>query len=642
MNYKRLVSVILASIFVLNAASCSLRRPTESTAAPEIPSNTIEAPTLPSESTVETTVPTATPEPTPGVKPTYIGLSAEEIVELMTLEEKASQMVQGTNYNLSRDEMSANCYGSVLSYDGNWPSIEYSRWHNIISNYQIAALSSDTGIPFIYGNDCLHGLNMVIGNTIFPHNINLGAANDVELMREMGVITGSNMLYTGMLWNFAPCVAAAQDPRWGRTYESYSSDNSIIEPLALAFTEGLMDQGIIPCPKHFFGDGYVVFGTGEGDNLIDRGDASMTQDQIDECLALYQSLIDLGVQSIMISHSSLDGTKMHEYEFYINYLKTEMGFEGVVLSDWDSIHNCSGETLKDNVIHCVNCGIDMFMEETTYEEVRDYIIEGVNEGLISEERINDAVTRILKMKMAAGLFEDPYQESRTPAYDFNSDHEHEVARTLATESMVPLKLNSDVTLTEGMRVFVTGPASDDTGVLCGGWTYVWQGGSDADLGMRWCAEGPSILRALQTAADEIGFEIVTDESEIDTCDVVILVVGEMPYAEWLGDSEDISITGALALEGNLEAIELAANSGLPTTTLIVAGRNVIISDYIDSWDNVIMCYLPGSEGGNAVADILTGNATFSGHLAMPYYSSVDQIGTGRYWLGIGYSAADEA
>lgn len=644
MRHRRLVCLFLALLIVFNVASCSLndlKRNPEVTAAPTVPENTISAPTLETEAE-ETVVTEITPEPTPWINPTYIGLSPEEIVELMSLEAKCAQMVQGTNYNMSRDEMQEFCYGSVLSYNAEWPSLTYDRWYNLTSRYQLAALSSDVAIPYIYGNDCLHGINMASDNVIFPHNINLGAANDVELVREMGVITGSNMLYTGMLWNFAPCVAAAQDPRWGRTYESYSSDNDIITPLAVAFSEGLMDQGIIVCPKHFLGDGYVVYGTGEGERIIDRGDAQMTEDQIAECLAVYQALIDAGVQSIMISHSALNGIKMHEYEFYIKYLKNEMGFDGVVLSDWDSIHNCSGEDLKSNVILCVNAGIDMFMEESTYGDVYEYLLEGVNEGLIPMERIDDAVTRIIRMKQQADLFEDPYVENRNPAYEYNSEHSNEVARTLATESMVPLKLNTDITLTEGMRVFVTGPAANDTGVLCGGWTYVWQGGTDAQTGMAWCNQGPSILRALEIAAEEIGFEIVTDEAEISSCDVAILVVGETPYAEWEGDTEDLSITGSMGLEGNLEAIEACANAGIPTTTLIVAGRNVIISDYVNQWDNVIMCYLPGSEGGNAVADLLTGNASFSGHLAMPYYSSIDQIGTGSAWLNVGYSAADEA
>ena len=196
-------------------------------------------------------------------------------------------------------------------------------------------------------------------------------------------------------------------------------------------------------------------------------------------------------------------------------------------------------------------------------------------------------------------------------------------------------------LTEGMRVFVTGPAADDMGVLCGGWTNNWQGMSDEEAGMEW-RSGNTILEALEDAADEIGFEIVTDADEIDTCDVVLLCVGEIPYAEWYGDAENLSITGDLALPGNAEAIALAEEADIPTITLIVAGRNVLISNYIDDWATVIMCYLPGTEGGNAVADVLTGAAEAGGTLPMPYYSSEGQIGSSEVWHDVGYSATVSA
>lgn len=193
----------------------------------------------------------------------------------------------------------------------------------------------------------------------------------------------------------------------------------------------------------------------------------------------------------------------------------------------------------------------------------------------------------------------------------------------------------------GKKVFVCGPAANDSGALCGGWTYVWQGSSDQDLdGEKWCVEGPTILEALQEAAENDGYEIITDSARIEECDFVLLCVGEKPYAEWNGDTEDLSITGKLGLAGNEEAITLAKESGKPTLTLIVAGRNVLINDYIEDWDEIVMCYLPGSEGGNAAYDILTGKVDFYGRLPMPYYASIEQIGTEECWLARGFSAAD--
>ena len=635
---KKLISSVLICSMIMGAAACNAPKKHVETTPQDLP-RPIQT-TEPSEETIpEETLPDY-----PCINPSFEDLTAEEICAMLTVEQKANQMIQGANYKMPLDDMQINCYGSVLSYYSSWPALTHEEWKDVTSRYQNAALLSDTRIPYIYGNDCVHGVNMASGTVIFPYNINLGAANDQTLTFEMGLLTGSDMLYTGILWNFAPVCTAAKDPRWGRTYECYSSDESLVIPLATSFARGLMSQGIAPCAKHFMGEGYCVFGTGEGDFLIDRGDAQMTEEEIQKCLDVYKAMIDAGVPSIMISHAAVNGVKMHENGDLIWILKNEYGFKGVIVSDWESLRNCSGSTLKENIVLCVNAGVDMLMEAEVFEESRNVLIEAINDGSIPMERIDDAVTRIIQFKMDLGIFDDPFLDEATPSYEWNSAHAHEVARTLAAESMVPLVLPEDgaFTLEEGMKVFVCGPAANDSGAMCGGWTYIWQGCSDQDIGdQHWCTEGPTILEALQTAADEIGFEIITDEEEIKDCDLVILCVGEKPYAEWYGDSEDISITGELALDGNEEAIELAKSSKKDVLTLIIAGRNVIIDEYVDDWDEVIMCYLPGSEGGNAVADILTGKAEFFGRLPMPYYSSVDQIGTDECWLPLGFSAAEK-
>lgn len=580
----------------------------------------------------------------------YAEMTPEEICAALTLEQKAAQMMQPTINNTLPSVMSDTDYGSVLGRIDDWPMPSVEEWKAIVNDYQDYAMMSDAKIPFIYGNDSVHGVNFASGCVIFPHNINVGAANDNDLAEKYGKVVGSDIAHTGMLLNFAPCVATANDPRWGRTYESYSSDSKRVINMSTAYTKGLLSEGIIVCPKHFFGDGMTAFNTGEDPliMLLDRGNAELTEAQIQEQLGIYQALIDEGVQVIMLSHSSLNGTKMHENAKYITYLKEDMGFEGIVLTDWDSIMNCSGSSYKENVILGVNAGIDMFMTSTEHEAALQYIIDGVNEGKISEDRINDAVTRIIRVKKEAGLFDDPYLEDLEPSYSFGSEKSHSVARELAAESYVPLKVGKNMYIEPGMRVFVTGPAADDVGALCGGWTYWWQGVSDADMHnyygideKHW-AEGNSILEALQKAAKENGFEVVTDKSQISTCDMVILCIGEKPYAEWYGDTADLSLTGSLGLSGNKEAINLARDSGLPTLTLIVAGRNVIIDEYIGQWDSCIMLYLPGTEGGNAVADVLTKKASLEGTLPMPYYSSVNQIGTGKCWHDVGWNAYQDS
>lgn len=646
MKKKRIEAIASTLAVVTMFSACSTATKTTESEETEITaaSSVVE--------TVETTEATeSTTEPTevedvvayPTINPAYIGMTAEDICAQMSIEEKAAQMIVAEIECMRSSAVENHCYSAAFGkpFNTSYDVYDDAEWMEVFRNYQAAALSSETGLPILFGNDSVHGVDLASGTVVYPHNINLGATGDADLVYEIGVLTGCDMLHTGLIWNFAPVVATAVDPRWGRTYECYSSDLGIVTEMSLAYTSGMLSEGVIVCPKHFFADGNVLYGTGENsdaERLIDRGDAQLTDAEIAELLAVYQSLIDCGAQTIMLSHSSLNGVKMHENEYYISYLKNEMGFDGIVCTDYNSIHNCSGEDYRANIILCVNAGCDMLMEPQDYEEACAIIVDAYNNGEISEERINDAVTRILRVKIEAGLMEDPYLENITPTYEYNSDYAHEVARQAAAESFVVLKNDGPMEITEGMRVFVVGPAADDTGALCGGWTYSWQGATDEDFGMEWIPSCRSIIEALEDVADENGFEIVTDPDEIDTCDLVLLCVGETSYTEWYGDTEDMSITGALGLEGNEEAIAFAAESGLPTLTLIIAGRNVIISDYIDNWDSVIMCYLPGSEGGHAVADVLTGAAEATGTLPMPYYSSVDQIGTDNYWLPIGYSA----
>lgn len=575
----------------------------------------------------------------------YTGLTAEQIVATLTLEQKAAQMVQGALYNLDYDDMEEFGYGSVLSHYGMFPELSVSSWRDITDAYQDAALASDAGIPMLYGQDSVHGVNFTSGCVIFPHNINIGAANDPELTEEYGAIVGSEMIHAAQIFNFAPVVNNCIDPRWGRTYECYSSEFDLCDSMATAFITGQLSEGVIVCPKHFFAEGYVVYGTGENsegiNRLIDRGDSQPTQEQIDECLAVYQHMIEIGAQTIMISHTSLWGTKMHENAEYIQILKNDFGFEGFIISDWDSIEKCSGSNLYENVCLAVNAGIDMLMEAGNYEQARQCIVEAVENGDISEERVDDAVRRIIQVKIDVGLFDDPYIENFDTTYEFNSDRSHEVARLLAAESIVPMKLGDYATIEPGMRVLVMGPAADDTGILCGGWTYGWEGAADSELGYRAVPEGVTILDGLEAAADEIGFEVVTDPDMAESCDLVILCVGEYPYAEWNGDTPSLSITdGSQTLDGNEQAINDAADLDLPIVTLVVAGRNLIVEDYIDEWDSCYFCYLPGSEGGNGIADILVGNVPMTGTLPMPYYTSEDDIGTENYLYGVGWSAAN--
>ena len=439
-----------------------------------------------------------------------------------------------------------------------------------------------------------------------------------------------------MLWNYSPCIAQSADPRWGRTYESYGSDLETITKLSTAYTKGLIDGGLVVCAKHFFADGNAEYGTGEkGDTemLIDRGDARLTDSEIKELLKVYQAQIDAGVQTIMISHSSLNGVKMHENKEYIMKLKKEMGFEGFIVSDWESVQHISGSSYREQVVTSINAGIDMLMEVERFDEAKQIIVDAVKSGEISEERMDDAVTRIIKVKKEEGLFEDPFLEkAETVQKETGSLEYRKVAEKLVEESLVLLKNDSDVLpLKEGTKVYITGPAANDASAQCGGWTIEWNGSSKKEI------EGVTTIQdAFERYAEDYGIEIITDKKKARYADVVLLCAGEQAYAEWNGDTADLELFGALGLPDNKKAIEEAKALGKPTVVCIIAGRNVIIrSENFDDWDSVVMCYLPGSEG-KGISDVLCGCADFEGKLPSPWYGSISQIGTDQFFLERGY------
>ena len=563
----------------------------------------------------------------------YASMSPEEIVASLSLEQKAAQMVMPAVYNISAENMKDHDYGSILSTVG---SVDAASWRRAVDEYQNAALLSDVGIPFIYGQDDVHGVNYCLNAVYFPHNIGQGAANDEELAYQVGLITADEAKLCHMLWNFSPCIAQSADPRWGRTYESYGSDLETITRLSTAYARGLLDGGLVVCAKHFLADGNVEYNTGEKgepEMLLDRGDAKLTDDEINELLKVYQAQIDAGVQTIMISHSSLNGVKMHENKEYIMMLKNEMGFEGFIVSDWESIQHVSGSSYREQIITSVNAGIDMLMEVERFDEARQIIVDAVKSGEISEERVDDAVTRIIRVKKEEGLFDDPFLEgAETKQTETGSLEYRMIAEKLVEESLVLLKNDSNVLpLKEGTKVYITGPAADDASVQCGGWTIEWNGSSEKDI-----AGVTTVREAFERYAEDYGITIITDRRKAREADVVLLCVGEQAYAEWNGDTADLELCGALGLPENRKAVEEAKELGKPTVVCIIAGRHVIIDpEDFEDWDSVVMCYLPGSEG-KGISDVLCGCADFTGKLPSPWYGSIDRIGTDKTFLDRGY------
>jgi beta-glucosidase len=553
----------------------------------------------------------------------YATMSPEEIVAELTLEQKAAQMVQPLLKNTDVQGMQDYCYGSIYGDEGVHTAEE---WSEIIDEYQKAAIESEPGIPFLLAQDDVHGVGYCVGAVYFPHNIGIGAANDEELAYQMGLITANEAKQCHMMWNLYPCVAQSVDPRWGRTYECYSSDIETIKRLSTAYTRGLVDGGVVACSKHFFGDGNVVFGTGDHEeysylSLIDRGDASLSEEEINELLSVYQAQIDAGVQTIMVSYSSLNGVKMHENAEYIWKLKNEMGFEGFVVSDSMAIQYTSPDTYEEQVITAINSGIDMLMEGEKFAQARQIIVDSVENGKITAERVDDAVTRIIKVKKDVGLFDDPFCQNISVNSEVGSSDSRAVAEQLVEESLVLLKNdNNTLPIKEGSKVVILGPAADNRVAQVGGWTLGWNkspiGGIDSVT---------TIKKAFMNNAEEYGIEVITDPNRFDEADVIILCIGEESYAEWFGDTTDLSLNGNTCLTGNMDAIYKAREYGKPVVTCIVAGRQLFLGkSYYDNWDSVVMCYLPGSEG-KGVSDVLCGYADFTGRLPSPWYGSNRQI-----------------
>lgn len=567
-------------------------------------------------------------------------ISIEDLIASMTLEEKVGQMVQGERSMMQPSSIKKLKLGSVFSGGGSYPKNNtVEDWQEMMKYLQDTALSTDKGIPIIYGVDAVHGLSLVKNAVVFPHNIGLGAANDPELVYEMGAVVAEEMKLIRVPWNFSPCVAVNTDPRWGRTYECYSSDPDIVTNLALSFVKGQMDHGVTPTAKHYVADGGALYGTGEGNFLIDRGDAQISEEELRKIhLKPYKELVDSGIKIIMASFSSWNGVKMHENEYLLTeVLKNELGFDGFIVSDYEAVSGLSGKTYEENVAKAVNAGVDMLMEASRYDQACTALIEDVKKGEIKEERINDAVRRILTVKKEIGLFDDPYMENVSHEVDeLGSKKYRSIAKQLVEKSLVLLKNDNNILpLKRGQKIFVTGPAADDMGMQCGGWGQTWQGMLDSSYGK--VTEGTTILEGLEEYGEKYGFEIITDPASANEADLVILAIGEVPYAEYEGDTADLSIVGSKAHPDNKAAIELAKNLNKPVVTLIIAGRNVIISDYLDDWDGVVMCYMPGSEG-DGIAAVLSGEAQFTGKLPMPYYKSVYDIGkeNAEFLFDVGY------
>jgi beta-glucosidase len=632
--------LLLSSVFALLLAGCVSGQEVVDLVADDLATAAVAVEGLPTPALADEPA-GAEPAPTAAVVSLDDAPDADARVEAllarMTLAEKIGQMTQVEKGSIAPGDIAALGIGSILSGGGGSPRPNTPEaWAAMVRDFQDEALSSRLGIPLIYGYDAIHGAANVDGATIFPQPIGLGATGDADLVRRTARATAVESAALGVRWNFAPVVAVPQDIRWGRTYESFSDDPALVAELGAAYVEGLQDAAdglglagptaMLATAKHFIGDGATTWGSSTGSfngkaYELDQGDMQLDEETLRTLLVPpYAAAIEAGAQSVMASYNSWQGEKVHgRADLLTDLLKDEMNFRGFIVSDWGGCDQINPDDYYDAIVRCINAGVDMNMVPYDYERFIETLTEAVEKGDVSQERIDEAVRRILRVKLAMGLFEQPTADPALLAAVGSADH-RALAREAVQKSLVLLQ-NENVALpidrTAATLVYVAGEAADDEGIQSGGWTIEWQGVTGQDI-----AGATTILEGIQSiAGDGVAVEYDRDGrfSGDARAAVGIAVVGERPYAEGSGDAADLGLTDA-----DIELIGRVAERSEKTVVVLVSGRPLVITEALPLADAWVAAWLPGSEG-QGVADVLFGDAPFSGTLPYAWPRSMEQV-----------------
>ena len=540
-----------------------------------------------------------------------------KLLVTMTLEQKVAQMIQPEIRDITVEDMRKYGFGSYLNGGGAYPNNDKhatpADWIKLAEDFYQASIDDSVdgiAIPTMWGTDAVHGNNNVIGATLFPHNIGLGAADNPVLIEKIAAITAKEVMVTGIDWVFAPTVAVVRDDRWGRTYEGYSEDPRIVRDYAFAIVEGLQgavnedflsDQHVLSTVKHFIGDGGTEKGIDQGDNTASEQDLYAIHAQG------YVGGLSAGAQSVMASFNSWHGDKIHGNQYLLtDVLKGRFGFDGFVVGDWNGHGQVPGCT-NESCAQAVNAGLDIFMVPTAAWKPLYYnTIEQVNSGEIAQSRIDDAVTRILRVKFRAGLFDKPSPAKRplSGKTELIGQASHrDVARQAVRESLVLLKNNQNLLpLSPKLTVLVAGDAADNIGKQSGGWTITWQGTDNKNSDF---PGATSIFAGIDNVITQAGGKaILSANGEFELAqkpDVAIVVFGEEPYAEGNGDIDNVEYQRGdkrdLALLKKLKA------QGIPVVSVFISGRPMWVNAELNQSDAFVAAWLPGSEG-NGIADVL--------------------------------------
>lgn len=576
--------------------------------------------------------PTANMSPLPPLyleqtQPTEVRIA--DLLGRMTLEEKIGQMTLVEKNSITEmNDIATYHLGGLLSGSGAKPSVNTAEgWSEMIDGYQAQARTSRLGIPLLYGSDAIHGHAHVPGATVFPHAIGLGATNNPELVWRVANATAKQLVATGVNWNFAPNLDLPQDIRWGRVYEAFSDDSVLVAKLGVAYLEGLQTNDdsqdkrilVLATPKHFVGLGSMGWNTSLNSNFkIDQGVTVADETVLRNVyLPPFKEAVNAGALSIMVGLNTWGDARMVlQKQLLTDVLKNEIGFTGFVVSDWYGVHEGRRNTFWATV-QAVNAGVDMVMLPFDYKTFTRQMKWANRLGLISDERIDDAVSRILRAKFALGFFD---ADTRTSTSVNEPDLNHSaLAREAVAQSLVLLK-NEDATLpiaANAKHIRVAGSAADNIGRQMGAWSIEWQG-----VDGNWPEGATSILSGIRdnvgrgTLVDYDRLGIFTDAARAD---VGIAVVGEKPYAEGWGDKEYPVLDAE-----DLQAIKNLQATCDKVVVVIVSGRPLLIKNEIDSFDALVAAWLPGSEGAG-VADVLFGDKPFTGTLPLPWPSHAEQL-----------------
>jgi len=586
-----------------------------------------------------------------------IDARARSIVAGMTLEQKVGQITQADIRSVTPDEVRRYYLGSILNGGGAWPGMNMHAslddWLKLSDQYYRASMSTDMAVkvPVIWGTDAVHGHNNVYGATLFPHNIGLGAAHDPALMTRLGLATAEQVRATGITWAFAPTLAVVQNPRWGRTYESYSSDPAEVRAYAEAMVGGLQGQlgsptSVVATAKHWLGDGGTFHGQNEGETRTTEADLYRTHG------AGYYGALAANVQTVMVSYSSFTDTatgraygKMHG-NAYLNtdVLKGRLGFDGLVVSDWNGIGQVPGCTNW----HCpqaINAGIDLAMVPDDWKKFIPATIEDVQAGRIPMARIDDAATRIIKVKLRSGLFDGSPATLPHPGPEvMASPAVRDLAREAVRKSLVLLKNDNGALPLKRGRILVVGKGADSLPMQSGGWSLTWQGDNTKTSDY---PNADTLLAALRKSLGNDAVDYSVDGAGVHPSRYsgIVVVAAEKPYAETAGDIVfPASLRHSSRYPEDLAALDRVSGKGVPVVTVLFSGRPVSANDLINRSDAFVAAWLPGTEG-EGLADMLLagGNGRpaydFTGRLSFdwPAGDCLPQRGGVQFARGYGLS-----